>query len=524
MKRLLKPLTLAACLLGGLHLAADERPNIIFIITDDMYPWQMDFMPEGDGKNFTPQLDRLAEEGTLMRGQHTSSSVCTPSRYSALTGRYASRSQAPAFLKRLQNLGQTHVEWNSFINPAEEKSIAHYLDEAGYRTGFVGKDHAAYDPGHKQLSITADMTLPENRLQLIQNYLSAQEAIRKLGFEYAESIYFNNPDWIGSYGLAVHNQDWITQGALNFLNEPDDRPFFLYFATTIPHGPTEADRAWKADRRATPMGWLAEAPEVQPDAESIEQRARMNGAEGRETLLWIDDAIGALVDTLVQNGQIDNTIIFFFNDHGQSAKGSIYQGGVHDPSFVWRQGGWPIGHQTEALVSNIDFTPTILELAGAEIPDNIDGVSFAPILRGDSKQVHEALFFEMGYTRGVLKDGFKYIALRYPPKIANLSLEERQANLTKMNDNLRDRGRPVHTEDPTMPFSHLMPIPGGHDAEQAAIRKYPNYYDADQLYDLSKDPKERNNLADDPAYAEKLAELQALLREHLQTLPGNFDL
>jgi hypothetical protein len=89
---------------------ASDQPNILFIITDDMYPWQMNFMPEGAGKNYTPNLDRLAEEGTIMRNQFVSSTVCTPSRYSVMTGRYASRSKDPKFVAETERLGQTHVQ------------------------------------------------------------------------------------------------------------------------------------------------------------------------------------------------------------------------------------------------------------------------------------------------------------------------------------------------------------------------------------------------------------------------------
>ena len=130
----------------------------------------------------------------------------------------------------------------------------------------------------------------------------------------------------------------------------------------------------------------------------------------------------------------------------------------------------------------------------------------------------------MGYTRGVLKDGLKYIALRYPPQIANMTRAQRQAKLDEMNNNLRERGRPVHTEDPMAPFGHLMPVPGGHDAEQGAVKAYPHYYEADQLYSINLDPGEKTNLIGDPAYLERFVELQGLLQNYLDTLPGDFPL
>ena len=130
----------------------------------------------------------------------------------------------------------------------------------------------------------------------------------------------------------------------------------------------------------------------------------------------------------------------------------------------------------------------------------------------------------MGYTRGVLKDGYKYIALRYPPKIANMTREERQANLDHMNNNLRERGRPVHTEDPMQPFGHLMPVPGGHDAEQGAVKAYPHYYETDQLYDLAEDPDEQKNVWGGEGQAERQEALRDLMESYLVTLPGKFPL
>jgi arylsulfatase A-like enzyme len=518
------PILIILALLPTAALCAGDQPNILFIITDDMYPRQMNFMPEGAGRNYTPNIDRLADEGIVMRNQYVSSTVCTPSRYSVMTGRYASRSQDPKFTAETERLGQTHVQWNTFVNTAKEKTIAHRLKEAGYRTGFVGKDHVILTPGHKPLSLKSDIGDPAVQKAMRENARASREALKAAGFEYVSRVYHNNPDFNGSMTLAVHNQDWITEGALEFLEQRDGRPFFLYFATTIPHGPTAPERSWKANRRATPEGWLDEAPEVQPGADSIARRARENGAEGSETILWIDDAIGALLNRLDALGELDNTVVFFFNDHGQKAKGSVYEGGAHDPSVVWRKGGWPAGEESRALVSNIDFAPTMLDLAGAPRPDDVDGISFLPLLEGRAEKIRDSLFFEMGYTRGVLKDRFKYIALRYPPPVANLTRTERQANLDHMNDNLRERGRPVHTEDPMAPFGHLMPVPGGHDAEQGAVKAYPHYYDADQLYNLATDPDEQVNLWGRPDYVERQTAMQALLQSYLVRLPGDFPL
>ena len=220
----------------------------------------------------------------------------------------------------------------------------------------------------------------------------------------------------------------------------------------------------------------------------------------------------------------DNTVIFFFNDHGQSAKGSLYQGGTYNPSFVWRPGGWPAGAESHAVVSNIDIPATMLDVAGAPDLGDMDGASFLDVLEGRKEKFRESLYFEIGYTRGVISDGFKYIALRYPDKIAKLSPEERQAALDKLNNSLRSRGREIHNEDPTAPFGHMMAIPGGHDAGRAAQDLHPNYFDADQLYDLNVDPSEKVNLWGDEDLAERQASMAKLLQSYLETLPGEFPL
>jgi arylsulfatase A-like enzyme len=242
-----------------------------------------------------------------------------------------------------------------------------------------------------------------------------------------------------------------------------------------------------------------------------------------ENLLWLDDAVGAVLDRLEKHGVLDNTIIFFFNDHGQAAKGTLYQGGVSDPSIVWRSGGFAAGAESEALVSNIDFAPTILDYAGAPVgADELDGRTFRGVLGGQTEEARETLYFEMGFTRAVRAGDWKYLALRYPEHIENMSLEERQRRLDRVNENLRRRGIKPMTEDPTASFSHVTATPGGGHAEHGSTGKRPGYYDADQLYNLAEDPGEERNLAADPRYAEKLAEMKAILTTYLDDLPGGF--
>lgn len=105
---------------------------------------------------------------------------------------------------------------------------------------------------------------------------------------------------------------------------------------------------------------------------------------------------------------MENTIIFFFNDHGQKAKGTLYQGGALNPSIIWKKGGFKCGAVCETQISNVDFAPTILEFAGLKnIDDQFDGNSFKPVLDGKMTESRESLYFELGYARAVIKGKFK---------------------------------------------------------------------------------------------------------------------
>jgi arylsulfatase A len=532
MKRFVIPFALGLGLLPATPVVADssstpERPNIIFFITDDMY-WDMfNCLPEGEGRNLTPNLDRLVSEGTLLRNHYVASPVCTPSRYNCLTGQFASRSTAHNFRwKAKQEGGQTVIQWNTFVT-AGQKILPHYLQEAGYKTGMVGKNHVIEAKGIKRFKdYWGDPRDPENKALLLSNYEKTQEAILAAGFDYAESLYYDNPRFVGLGELAVQNMEWIAQGGVDFIDRYKDEPFYLYFATTIPHAPSEPAKSWKADPLATAVGFLDEPPvSGMPPRDTLTPRLREAGIKGwnKELVLWLDDALGALIDRLEKHDLMENTIIIFFNDHAQHAKGHLYQGGIHNPSIIWRADGFDCGPVSEALLQNTDYVPTILDFAGLEVDEsNFDGKSFKPVLDGESDAIHESLFFELGYARGVIKGDYKYMAIRYPEYARNMSLEERARRLEEYNETRRRMKTKIVNTDPEAPFSHFSTVPGGEQAEHESYGKLPAYFDPDQLYNLKADPTEQVNLAGDPEHAAKLAEMKALLTTYLEDLPGTF--
>ena len=509
-------------------LAAAERPNIIFFIADDMYTDMFNCLPDGRGQNLTPNLDRLASEGTVMMNQYVASPVCTPSRYNCMTGRFASRAKNHNFLYNTKKQGgQTVIQWNTFVT-AEEKVLPHYLQEVGYKTGMVGKNHVIEVNGLEKFEdYWDDPRKPENIAKLEANYEKTRNAILGSGFDYAESIYFDNPRFIGLGELASQNMEWIAQGGVDFIDRYKDDPFFLYFATTVPHGPSDPEHSWKADPLVSAKGFLKEAPKVMPPRDTLTPRLKEAGitGENKELVLWLDDALGALMDRLEKHGLIDNTIIFFFNDHGQRAKGHLYQGGIWNPSIVWRSKGFDCGPVSDVKIQNIDFAPTILDFAGADVKDaNFDGVSFRPVLEGKSNKIHDTLYFELGYARGIIKGDYKYMAIRYPEAAGKMTMEERTAVLEAYNETRRRMKTDPVNFDPAAPFSHFSTVPGGEQAEHESYGKLPGYFDPDQLYNLANDPTEQNNLANNPEYAAKLDELKGELKNYLVELPGTFAL
>ena len=488
--------------------ALAERPNVLFIITDDQERAEFNFLPEGrdergNPRNLTPNIDRLATEGVVLLNQYVSSPVCTPSRYSVLTGNYASRS--PSLATAAARGEQVNITWNSHID-RDTPNLARTLHATGYFTGAVGKNHVIKeDRGGQQAAPNddADPQDPEVAAYYARRQRQQVEAIRACGFDYAASIYAGNIPGHTCKALEFHNMDWITSGALRFLEEwkRTDKPVFLYMATTLNHGPGPANRKYMGNPLATPAGLLGRPLEVQPPRSSIPQRVREAGFSVNGPacdVLWLDDGIGAVISRLRELRALDNTVVFYFDDHGvENGKGTLYEGGIRSVSFVWSPRYVNGGRKTLVRVSNIDFAPTIMEIC--RVPEHqrhaVDGKSFLSVLQGKEQEIHDYLFFELGATRAVMKDGWKYLAFRLPPSLP---------------------------PNPPQPYTHLADRPGGRGSEGPAMRFYPNYYDQDQLYNVGTDPFERKKLYRAAQQRERVRTMRQLLRKAAANVPGTF--
>jgi arylsulfatase A-like enzyme len=437
--------------------------------------------------------------------------VCTPSRYVLLTGQYASRS-ATLHQKHPPST-PANVEFNTDILPGQWH-LARGMKAAGYTTGIVGKWHNTDNRGKPYVvsppicdymgreNGPQDPLLPENERRVRAAYAAAVKHLHDdIGWDFVSSIYMNNANALGlPKPLWEHenNMEWFTAGALKFLEQNKDRPFFLYFAPNVPHG-GGGDRFAKTDPRGTPEGWVDWHLGVQPARDDVIRRVKNAGlGTGLAWATWLDDGIGVILKKLDELKLTDNTIVIFSSDQQSLGKWSCYEGGARVPFTIRWPGYVAPGTVDATLLSSVDLVPTLLELAGGRPPPVseaiLDGRSFVPLLAGGTL-AERTVLIEMGYGRAIIHDGWKYIAIRYPDEVL---ARVRAKNI--LPDYL---GRPSEEFD-------------------RSRRVWTSYTAADQLYDLRADPMEQRNLADHPEHAPQCARMRRLLQQALAPLPNVF--
>ena len=519
----------------------DERPNIIFIMTDDQSPIvpvpedaTFDFSDgnrrgvqshpfgfNGDTQVHTPRIDELAFNGIIFTRAYVSSSVCAPSRYTTLTGRYAGRCEGNRFKNSFPPGTMTRIENNTEL---EEKrvNLPRLLQEAGYRTGFVGKSHIIdhhilNNPGEweglglRSYQKGADPGDPEISRAMAFNHTFWANRIREFGFDYANGVYAANLRELYNDSLNVHNLEWKNQAALEFIESSGDNPFFLYYSETVPHGPAPwISRNGKylfgldANPHYTGEGYVEEKFTTMPDRSRILQEAVEAGIHPDHAwLTWFDHAVGAVIDKLKETGKYDNTLIIVTSDHGNYnyGKSTLYEGGVKIPLTMHWPGGIDKEIVYEDLVQNIDFTPTFLELAQVDphSAGDLDGVSLVKTFDGNPEPLHDYLFFELGFARGVMTRDWKFITVRYDED----SEKQIAEGVVRTGWNGHTYTRPYYIRN-----THL----GWHAAQLNE-----HYFERNQLFDMRNNPQENRNLME--ALPEKAEEMRELLVKSLESFP-----
>jgi arylsulfatase A-like enzyme len=364
--------------------ALKAAPNIVIILADDL--GYGDLGCYGHPSLRTPNLDRMAREGLRFTDFYASAEVCTPSRASLLTGRYAVRS------------GMAHNEYRVLRRisigglPAEEITLPQRLKTAGYTSALIGKWHLgvfSIDPRHhpRQHGFDYFFGLPHSN-DMDPNPNLPQRASARLD---------QNPKWWNS--PLYRNEEIVerpadqsaltrryTDEAVKFIRENKARPFFLYFAHTFPHVPLFASKKFSGQSARGLYGDVVEE---------------------------LDGSVGEVMEALRTEGLATNTFVFFTSDNGpwliqgraggsagilREGKGSTWEGGMRVPGIAWWPGHVPAGQVTRGLACNMDLFTTCLKLANVETPHDrpIDGFDISPMLFGKGASPRESFLYYRG--------------------------------------------------------------------------------------------------------------------------------
>ncbi|MHC4508563.1 MAG: sulfatase family protein [Planctomycetota bacterium] len=476
--------------------AAGRKPNIIFFLVDDYDKPEISVY---GGNVLTPNLERLAKEGITFHNAHMTSTVCTPSRYTCLTGRYAGSSYSSVYLEECPPGRQGLPAFNVALED-DNMNVGRVLAQNGYATGFVGKYHVGPRIEENNCAEYGLHYIPKNceysdrvNRQFAENERRYRQLIMDKGFTWAKNIYWENT----KAPFKGHNPEWTIDAALEFIEKHKDGPFYLHYATTLLHGPNSSWFKSLDKPMVTGEGIIKKPLNVMPQRKTVMQRVEKAGlTENEAGYLWMDDSIGMLLDKLDELGIAENTLVLFIADHGSEMKGSLYKNKGTEVPCIMR---WPAGMKKNVrcyeLIQNTDFVPTWFELAGVRPPGKykMDGVSIAPLFANPKKPVREYVYGEMGAARSIKTKDWSYISLRYS----------------------RDQIDAVGSNDRRV-MKKLQGLSGG----ISRGRKNPNAFNYDQLYNLAKDPLERNNLVLNPEYGAKLKEMKGLLTAELKRFPG----
>lgn len=374
----------------------NQQPNILWFCTD-----QQRFDTIGALNNpyiHTPNLDRLVREGVAFNRAYAQSTICSPSRASFLTGRYprttrVTKNGAPYF-------------------PQDEVLVTKLLAEDGYDCGLIGKLH---------LSGIINRIEPRNDDGYrVFKWSPAQRDAWPIGHDYQLWLKRQGIEWKehykgrnGGIGEEYHQTTWATNEAIDFIRHNSQAPWLLSVNVYDPHEPFDPPKAYQERYNAKDMplpkwknGELDRKPAIQmqdylnggqggvgPSCASMSDLEKQQYVADYYAMIeLVDHNVGRLLDELERTGQRENTVIVFMSDHGEMLGdhglilkgGHFYEGLVHVPLIISWPGRFEQNLQSDALVELVDIAPTLLELAGLEVPYYMQGKSLLSILRGEA--------------------------------------------------------------------------------------------------------------------------------------------
>ncbi len=487
-----------------------KRPNIVVVFSDDATP---SYHSCYGGRTPTPAIDSIATEGALFNNAFCVSSLCCPSRQNLLTGQFVGR--APRVIEQTPEDEPYKIVQNANITP-RVPCLGRIFSRAGYRTGFLGKWHSNWEvkeayPEFETIPRDADPDDPEVDSALRKQQKIYSKFIEDMaGFDHVSHVIMANHVWLPAK-LRTHNVEWMTQGALDFIDEAAQghEPFLLYVADTLIHSPNTAEIV-EHDPRYTPGGKLDSVPTCHPPRSTVRERAQKAGlpfetdddpqAGMQMGMIMLDDQVRAIQDKLRELNIEDNTIVVYAADNGIYGKGSAYYSGAIEPLLIKWPGKIQPGTIVEQPVSFVDIAPTLMAAAGIPVDCQVDGINLLPAAMHGENLGRDTVYMELGYTRAVLKGRYHYVAFRPPHSML----------------------RAMENGEHDVALDHWGEESKGFTRMNAPYK--PHFFEPDQLYDIEKDPFERNNLAHDPAYADILKDIKAELGKYLSRFERPFPL
>lgn len=363
-----------------------NKPNIIYILADDLGYGDLGCYGQKEIK--TPQLDKMANQGMLFTNHYAGAPVSAPSRCSLLTGKHT---------------GQAYIRGNKEYYPngqeplaQSETTFAKVLQDDSYKTALIGK-----------WGLGMNDTVGDPLKHGFDSYYGylCQRAAHNY---YPATLYRNGV--LETLPTGTHSHNLFTQEAISFLKDNKDENFFLYLAYTLPHARLQVDSIKPYNNKR----WIA----------SKKKYAAM--------VTLLDRDVGRILDLLKDLNIAENTLVFFASDNGPHMEGganpsyfnssgglrgfkrSLHEGGIRVPMIAWWPGTIEKGQKTDLISSFQDIFPTVTELTGNKTPEGLTGVSLAPLLLGDKKNIkqNEYLYWEypgmlgaravrMGYWKGI---------------------------------------------------------------------------------------------------------------------------
>lgn len=435
----------------------EPKPNIVFILSDDHRYDFMSFMGKPDFLQ-TPNLDKMANEGAHFENVFVTTSLCSPSRASILTGKYTHRHK---------------VVDNDTPMPNDITFFSEYLQKCGYETAFIGKWHMG--------------NVDDNPQKGFDKWISFK----------GQGVYYN-PE-LNIDGKKVTKEGYITEiltdYAIEWLNQKHTKPFFLFLSHKAVHAEFEPAKKYLDKFKNVKINYPISFANTEENYRNKpnwvkEQRNSWHGVDFMyhgamefelfykrycETLLSLDENIGRVLKSLDDSGLSKSTIVFYTSDngfslgeHGLIDKRQMYEESVRVPLLAYAPGFIQPKTKIKQLVQNIDFAPTILEIAGLKPPDDMDGKSFFSILTNENVQWRDEIFYEYYWER---------------------------------------------------PFPQTPTMFGIRNNKYKYITYY-GIWDTDELYDIENDPDEMNNLIVDSKYENLKKELNKKIYDWLERTNG----